>query len=272
LIDERQFREAVEPAAEASRLRPAWAAAWWSYGVALKHAQRWAECLAACDRALALDPDDSQGPCWNAGIAATALGDWPRAREAWSRYGIDVPDGAGPLEMAIGHACVRVSPHSAPEVVYARRIDPCRARIVSVPLAESQRRYGDLVLHDGEPRGTRGFGDAQVTVFDELALLVRSAYGTWQVSAVCDTPEDRDALLALYTGVDGEIEDWTESIAMLCAQCSLGEGCRDHDPPEAAWRRERRLGLALRDDRELQRLRRLGLWWRRGIRDVSRVL
>lgn len=43
LIGQRQFRDAVEPAGEACRLRPDWAAAWWSYGVALKHAQRWAE-------------------------------------------------------------------------------------------------------------------------------------------------------------------------------------------------------------------------------------
>jgi tetratricopeptide (TPR) repeat protein len=87
LINERRFRDAVEPAAEACRLRPDWAAAWSNYCVALKHARSWAACLQACDRAIELDPDDSEGPSWNAGIAATALGDWGRARRYWTKCG-----------------------------------------------------------------------------------------------------------------------------------------------------------------------------------------
>src|SRR5215470_3764181 len=90
LIGERRFREAVEPAGAACRLRPDWAEAWCNYGVALKHAQRWADCLEACDRAITLDPNDSEGPRWNAGIAATALGDWGRARAAWASCGVQV--------------------------------------------------------------------------------------------------------------------------------------------------------------------------------------
>lgn len=272
LIDERRFRDAVDPAAEACRLRPDWGSAWWSYGVALKHAQRWVECLAACDRAVALDPENCGGPRWNAGIAATALGDWARARRAWTEYGIDVPPGEGPLEMEIGTACVRVCPEGDAEVVWVQRIDPCRARIVSVPLPASQRGFGDIVLHDGEPRGTRASGEGRVSVFDELLLLERSAYGTWCIQADCRTPEERNALVELYSDIDGSIEDWTDSITLLCMSCSLGEPCGEHAARDTAWQIERRFGLALRSDRELGRLRRFGPWWRRGVRDVSRVL
>lgn len=149
---------------------------------------------------------------------------------------------------------------------------PAWARILSVPLPESERRFGDVVLHDGEPRGTRAFGDTQITVFDELLLLARSPYGTWSVQATCRTPEERDALVALYRDVDGEIEDWTESIRMLCVQCSLGEPSGEHGERETPWQTTRRFGLALRSERERERLRRSGPWWRRSVRDVTRVL
>jgi tetratricopeptide (TPR) repeat protein len=271
LINERRFREAVEPAGAACRLRPDWAEAWWNYGVALKHAQRWTDCIEACDRAIALDPDDSAGPRWNAGIAATALGDWERARAAWASCGVQVPPGDGPLEMTIGHAGVRICPDGEPEVVFCRRIDPCRARIVSVPLPESGHRFGDVVLHDGEPRGKRRLGEASITVFDELRLLESAGYGTWRIAVTCRTPEERDALLTLYDGVDGAIEDWTDSV-VLCATCSLGEPCEAHARQDAGWRSDRDLGLALRDEQELRRLRKIGLWWRRGVREVTRML
>jgi tetratricopeptide (TPR) repeat protein len=225
LIDDRQFAEAVEPAGEACRLRPEWSAAWWNYSVALKHARRWADCLAACDRAIELDPDDADRMHWNAGIAATALGNWDRARAAWTAAGIDVPPGSGALEMKIGMGAVRISPDDQKEVVYV----------------------------------------------DELDLLQSSRYGTWQVIAKCDTPAERDALIHLFEGVDGAVEDWTESIYFICAQCSLGEP-HDHHPRDEQWQPERRLAIALRDERELKRLRRLGLWWRKGVEDVTRVL
>src|SRR5262249_12635274 len=98
-ISERRFVAAIVHAEAATRLCPDWAAPWWNLCVGYKHARDWEKALAACDRAIALDPDDAEGPHWNAGIAATALGKWARARRAWRAVGIDVPDGDGPLEM-----------------------------------------------------------------------------------------------------------------------------------------------------------------------------
>jgi hypothetical protein len=249
-----------------------WSAAWWNYGVALKHGHRWADCLEACERAIELDPEDSDGVHWNAGIAATALGNWSRARAAWAAYGVDIPAGAGPVEMELGTAGIRVSPDDKPEVVFGDRLDPCRVRLLSVPLPESKHRYGDIVLHDGEARGKRRLGEREITVFDELVLLEPSGYGTWTVEATCRSPEERDALVALFDDVDGAIEDWTESLVMLCAQCSLGEPHDHHEQKKEGWRVERTLGLALRDERDLRKLRQLGMWWRRGVHDVTRAL
>ena len=126
-----------------------------------------------------------RGTTWNAGIAATALGRWERARAAWASVGITMPPGDGPVEMRIGPTPVRVSPAENPEVVWCDRIDPCRAIIQSVPLPESDRRYGDLLLHDGEARGRRQSGNQSVPVFDELDVLERSAYGTWEIVVRC---------------------------------------------------------------------------------------
>jgi hypothetical protein len=67
-------------------------------------------------------------------------------------------------------------------------------------------------------------------------------------------------------------EDWSETLMVLCAQCSAGLP-HDHHPraPELPWHVERKLGLALADERQLERLQRHGQW-RRGVREVVRVL
>ena len=175
--------------------------------------------------------------------------------------------------MKIGAAGVRVSLDDHPEVVYGERLDPCRIRIVTVPLPESNHRFGDIVLHDGEARGRRKLGDGEVGVFDELLLLQPSAYGTWRVTVACRTPEERDELVALFDDVDGAIEDWSESVRYLCEPCSLGEPHEHHDEmTDAGWHVDRALGLALRDEQDLARIRHLGLGWRRRVRDVIRVL
>lgn len=275
LISRREFTAALGPAREACLLSPESSEAWWNLAIAAKHAHAWADCLRACERSISLTPDASEGACWNAGIAATALRQWPRAREAWAGCGIQLPDGDGPLQMTIGHAWVRVNPQTEPEVVFCKRIDPCRAQILSVPLPDSGRRFGDLVLHDGERRGTRRHQQAEYAVFDELTLYEPSDYGTWQVSVVCRDSTRRDHLLDKFEGVDGAVEDWTENVSLICARCSLGEPPEDHDhdhAPTAGWQPARRLGLALRHERDLKRLRRFALGWLPEVHEVTRVL
>jgi hypothetical protein len=241
--------------------------------VGYKHAHRWADVLRACDEAVALAPDDAEGPHWNAGIAATALGHWDRARREWSAVGVHVPPGEGPIEMKIGLAPVRVAVHEAPEVVWCERIDPCRAYVRSVPLPASRRRHGDLVLHDGEPRGTRQLGDREVSVFDELVVLAPSEYETWDVAIRCASREELAAVTAELEAAHLTVEDWTENVQALCAACSLGHPHERHErPPEGAWQAERRLGIAARGRWDLAVLRPTRLWWRKGVLSAKRVL
>lgn len=62
-----------------------------------------------------------------------------------------------------GHRARRLEDGNA-EVVWCRRLDPARALIRNVPMAESGRGYGDLVLHGGEPKGTRSIEGREVSI------------------------------------------------------------------------------------------------------------
>jgi hypothetical protein len=273
-IRERRFVDAIPHDEEAVKICPDWSAPWWNLTVGYKHARRWEEALHACDRAISLDPEDAEGPHWNAGIAATALGRWERARAAWTALGIGIPAGNGPIDMKLGPTPIRVSPQEHPEVVWCERLDPCRARIRSVPLPESGRRYLDLILHDGEARGKRRVGDRALSVFDELDVLEPSSFGTWEVIVNCPDPEGIEEIRDRLAATDVGVEDWTANFRLLCEKCSLGHP-DEHDHPEAsdgAWNPERRLGVAARSEADLNPLRRVRLWWRRGVVSVRRVL
>lgn len=108
-------------------------------------------------------------------------------------------------------------------------------------------------------------------MFDELVRLERSRYETWRVTVDCADAAERDALLALFDGIDGMAEDWTSNLQLLCEQCSLGTPHDHHAPDDNLWKPRRELALALRDAQPLQRLRRMKLWWRKGVREVTRL-
>src|SRR5690606_30084312 len=135
-------------------------------------------------RAIELADEKSQAPYWNAAIAATGLGDWPEARKLWAACGIKIPEGEGPIEDDYGIAVVRLNPWHGGETVFARRIDPARARLLNVPLQESGHRFGDIVLHDGAATGHRFDGQREVPVFNELSRLSRpTSRLSWSSSA-----------------------------------------------------------------------------------------
>jgi hypothetical protein len=95
------------------------------------------------ERAAALGGAEGDPAWWNLGIAATALRRWDAARDAWRRFGIQVPDGTGELQMDLGPAPVRLDPDGRAEVVWGRRVDPARIVVINVPTPESGHRWGD---------------------------------------------------------------------------------------------------------------------------------
>jgi tetratricopeptide (TPR) repeat protein len=250
LANARRFIEAIPHYEKAVSLAPDWYAPHMNLGIACKHNADWARSLPASLRALELDPERAgSGALWNAGVAATALGDWTRARWAWSQLGIKLPAGDGPIDMNIGITPIRVSCDKNPEVLWCHRLDPARARVESIPTPESDRRYRDLLLHDGEPMGKRRYGERELSVFNELAVLERSPFQTWRVDLVAPSEAEVSELFrAVAEGGDAALEDWTASLEILCKQCSEGVPHEHVARPEAPWKPERTIGIATTDD------------------------
>ena len=230
--------EAVKYYQKAIKLWPAWATPWYNLGLLRKEQRNWQESLRCNQQAVALDPSE-QDAWWNLGVAATALGDWAEARRAWKGFGIEIPEGEGPIEMEIGLTPIRINPYDEAEVVWCRRIDPARAIIDCVPLPQSEHRFGDLLLHDGAPNGFRILGEKEVPVFDELQLLTPSEYGTFEVIVDGVSPEDVDSLAELAGERGLAAEDWSSNLRIICKACSEGSinSKHTHDLDQTTHRR-----------------------------------
>ena len=222
---------------------PALEPAWFDLGLVYKFRHDWRNSLVCSLRAADLNPATEQPAWWNAGIAATALREWPTALNAWRSYGIDLPDVPAPFEYDLGIAPVRVNPVEAPEVVWGRRLDPARIRILNVPLPDCGRRWKDVVLHDGAPNGTREHNGRMFSVFDELEVWESSGVPTLEVDVAIASDDELVRLTESFSDRDWAVEDWTSSIQLLCQACSEGTP-HGHDDRQIAAGLQRRLGIA----------------------------
>jgi hypothetical protein len=242
-----QREEAIELYLEASAVDPTWSTPPYNLGLLFKRERRWKESLKYNRLATSADPGN-QSAWWNMGIAATALGRWQLARSAWRGFGLDVPEGQGPLDFPCGYGPIRLNPDGNAEVVWAYRLDPARAELASIPFPESRHRWRDVVLNDGAPNGYRQYKGEEVPVFDALGLLEISSFGTYV--ARVQMPGDSRHVLELAeiaAELEGSAEDWTTSVRMICRACSEGRPHKQHDaeavPPEGAHT----IGIAARD-------------------------
>ena len=273
LLDEGDFDGAATALKAAIAADPDLAWAWFNLGLVHKFRRHWEEAFRCNSEAAGrVDTDEGDPAWWNLGICATALRDWATAREAWTRYGIDIPPGEGPLEMDLGYVLVRIRSDALTEVVWSRRIDPARAVILNVPFPESGHRCGDYVLHDGVPNGERTWEGRTYVVFDELERWEASPTPTLIADVVCRNRSDSVALSDVFEQAGAVAEDWQLKVRMLCAACSEGrshEPHEQHDEPHT-WSAERTFGLAA----ELGFANELLARWRAGAptrREVSSV-
>jgi tetratricopeptide (TPR) repeat protein len=242
-----RIEEAVTQYQEAAALDPRWSVPHYNLGLLYKKQRDWKQSLDNNRRATALNPAD-KAAWWNLGIAATALGRWDVAREAWRGFGIDIPEGDGPLDFPCGATPIRINPDGEPEVVWAHRLDPARAVLVSIPFPESGHRWSDVVLNDGAPNGYRKYKGKEVPVFDELQLLERSPFGTYV--AEVRMPDGRkylEQLTELAVELGGSAEDWSTSVRIICKACSEGRPHAEHDAKPAPTDGRHRIGIAARD-------------------------
>ncbi|MEU1478013.1 tetratricopeptide repeat protein [Streptomyces sp. NPDC001668] len=224
-------------------------AVWW-YDAALAHKflRNWAKAYELGREAAARSPRGEGDPAyWNLGIAATIQRDWATARDAWSGFGIELPDGEGPIDGRFGHACVRLDTGGEREVVWIERLCPTRGRVVNVPVTGG-RRYGEIVVHDGEPNGERVVEGAPYPVFDELLLFEASELPTLEVTVAAGDTSDLHALVELFTD-HGFGAEPASSVRMLCACCS--EGTHEQERSVEAGAQQVSLGAPEEEARRL---------------------
>ncbi|WP_329395110.1 tetratricopeptide repeat protein [Streptomyces melanogenes] len=194
---------------------------WYDAALAYKFLRNWAKAYELGCQAAARSPRGEQDPAfWNLGVAATIQRDWVTARDAWEGFGIPIPQGEGEINGSFGMACVRLDTGGRREVVWIQRLCPTRGRVVSVPVTDG-RRFGEIVVHDGEPTGERTFNGQQVAVFDELLLFEASELPTLQVSVNAAQASDVEVLVDSFFARDFGAEP-ASSFHVLCACCSEG--------------------------------------------------
>jgi hypothetical protein len=211
---------------------PRWSVPWYNLGLQYKYRREW-RLSADCNREALQRDESDEAAWWNLGIAATALSDWNQARIAWKRCGIAVPEGTGPIELNLGLTPMRLP---SLEVVWCQRIDPARGVIRSVPLPESGHFFGDILLHDGAPNGTRVRNGIEVPVFDVLTRLNVSEFRTYILDIPGATASQRATLCDLAHESGMAAEDWAESVSFICRSCSEG---RPHDAHDGQLRQSR---------------------------------
>jgi hypothetical protein len=194
---------------------------WYDAALARKFLRDWAEAYRLGICAAANAARGRQDPAfWNLGIAATILRDWVTARDAWEGFGIVLPPGDGPIEGNFGRAFVRLNCDDGSEVVWVQRLCPTRARVINVPF-DTSRRYGEIVVHDGEPKGDRVVGERTYRVFDELTLFEPSNLPTLSVTVTAAEPADLDALADMFDAHGFGFEPLRNG-HILCKCCSEG--------------------------------------------------
>ena len=117
---------------------------------------------------------------------------------------------------------MRLEPWGDAEVVWARRLDPARAQIVSVPLPTSPFHWGDVVLNDGTGEGERIVDGRRYRVFDVLERLTASPFRTFVIELATADAESVAVLERCATEHGGAAEDWGVTTHILCHECSAG--------------------------------------------------
>jgi hypothetical protein len=230
----------------------------YNVGLIYKRRAAWVESFRFNKLAHALKPDDEPS-AWNLAIAATALHDWNTARAVWGALRPTVGPGDD-----FGVMPVRLNPQDDAEVVWARRVSPVLAQLISIPFAESAFRYRDFVLLDREPVGYRTQKGREYPVLNVLDLVKPSRfYSMYEASLTAPERADLEALKALCADAGIAFEDWSESVRFICRACSEGRPREHHDAGDRdeSWIAQRSVALATTWDAQIESV--LDTWIRK---------
>ena len=201
---------AVKLCKRLARLAPDWSVPFAFLSRTYRSRMEWKPTLHYCLKAVEHNNFDEN--LWETlGLAATALCEWEMARYAWNQLGFHFKPCSEALHLDLGIVPVRLNPTTQPEIVAARRIDPVRASIESIPQPSSGRRYKDLILVENKSNGLFFQQSKKLPIHDELQLLKPSNWHTFSVLLYTSSPSDVDTLANLCLKADLGFDNWSNA-------------------------------------------------------------
>ena len=236
------------------RLAPEWAPPYLHLSKLYKDRADWKPCIHYTKKSLQLVPDATQA--WtNLALANTALKKWKAARRAWNQVGYDFRETDRSPDFDLGTIALCLNPHTKPEVVWARQIDPARAVVLSVPQPGTGHRFYDTILFDPDSRGAQIAGSRVWPAYNELQVFRSSPFKTYSVRLLEVAESHIDALSDLCKEEGVGFDNWSASTHLFLPPAS-----RDnpefhlHSFPREAENSDVLIGLAAKSIRSLQRM------------------
>jgi tetratricopeptide (TPR) repeat protein len=175
---------AVKLLKRAAQLAPERPETYFRLGHIYKCRQEWKPALYYNKKTISLDPSNREA-WWNVGLSATALKMWRTAHYVWNKF-----DAAPASNMPVSARCGYGGQF---ELLWVVPLDPARGVIRSIPHPAADRRYGDVILFDGQIIGFNIVQRRKVAVYEERGLFKRSPYHTF--SCYLQAAEEKDLLI-----------------------------------------------------------------------------
>ncbi len=205
---------AVKLCKRLARLAPDWSAPFAYLSWVYKLRKEWKPAYHYSLRSVDINPFDEK--VWETlAIAATALAEWETARLAWNQLGYEFKKSDEALHLDLGLVPICLNPNSRPEIVEARRIDPVRASIESIPQPSSGRRFKDLILLDSKAESHFFQLGKRLPVYNELELLKQSTWRTYAVLLDTDSMQDVHTLSNLCQEAALGFDNWSNASRFL---------------------------------------------------------
>lgn len=190
------------------KLAPDWSVPYHFLSLFYKQRNEWKPSFHYSQKAIEYNPEDKTA--WQIlATAATALRRWRVARTAWNELGFDFRKADQELNLNLGLVPVCINPKSRPEIIWAKKIDPARAIIESIPQPSSGRRYHEEILFDNKPIAHRAFNGKRVPVYEELEKIHFSSYRTYAVILQTGETESIHVLDKLCNAAEIGFDNWS---------------------------------------------------------------
>ncbi len=200
---------AVKLLKKAARLAPEQPEAYFRLGHIYKCRQEWKPALHYNKKAIALDPANREA-WWNVGLSAAALKMWRTAQNVWNKFDTSPAPG-----MPVS---VRYTYGNQFELLWVMPIDPVRGLINSIPHPASERRYGDIILFDGQVIGYNIVQRRRAPVYEERGLFKRSLYHTFSCYLYTTEESDLNILERICRDSQVGFEVWSNASRVMSTQ------------------------------------------------------